>query len=215
MSANDNALKNPENNSQQQLAAEEQQQNKLLFSSDPASDDSLPNAAGKGDRSHAPQRQKQQQSSNQMLDSPTFSSSGATKLKKNLTETAQIMSQMADRYAKKNNGMNNNNAASSAQPNPFLNTKISEKDSINSKRALPSNHVGYLLDQGIILNYGGPWQAEKYSNKIELQQLEKYRRKIGSVCETTKGGDKEKIKEALNAHKHKQELQRISTNRSK
>ena len=45
--------------------------------------------------------------------------------------------------------------------------KISEKDSINSK-AVPTNHVGYLLDQGIILNYGGPWQAEKFSNKIEL-----------------------------------------------
>ena len=99
-----------------------------------------------------------------MLDSPTFSS-GAQKLKKNLTETAQIMSQMADRYAKKNN---NNNTAASAQQNPFLNVKTSEKDSINSK-AMPSNHVGYLLDQGIILNYGGPWQAEKFSNKIELQ----------------------------------------------
>ena len=77
-----------------------------------------------------------------MLDSPTFSS-GAQKLKKNLTETAQIMSQMADRYAKKNN--NNNNPAASAQQNPFLNVKTSEKDSINSK-AMPSNHVGYLFD---------------------------------------------------------------------
>ena len=76
-----------------------------------------------------------------MLDSPTFSA-GAQKLKKNLTETAQIMSQMADRYAKKNN---NNNTAASAQQNPFLNVKTSEKDSINSK-AMPSNHVGYLLD---------------------------------------------------------------------
>ena len=75
-----------------------------------------------------------------MLDSPTFSS-GAQKLKKNLTETAQIMSQMADRYAKKNN----NNPAASAQQNPFLNMKSSDKDSINSKTT-PSNHVGYLLD---------------------------------------------------------------------
>ena len=77
-----------------------------------------------------------------MLDSPTFSS-GAQKLKKNLTETAQIMSQMADRYAKKNN--NSNNPAAHTQQNPFLNVKTSEKDSINSK-AMPSNHVGYLLD---------------------------------------------------------------------
>ena len=60
------------------------------------------------------------------------------------------MNQMVDRYA-----LNKKSA------------KISEKDSINSK-AVPTNHVGYLLDQGIILNYSGPWQAEKFSNKIEL-----------------------------------------------
>ena len=60
------------------------------------------------------------------------------------------MSHMVDRYA-----LNNKNASTS------------EKDSINSK-ASAANHVGYLLDQGIILNYNGPWQAENLSNKIEL-----------------------------------------------
>ena len=57
--------------------------------------------------------------------------------------------------------------------------------------------------------------AKVENNQIQLEQYEKYRRKIGSVVETTKGGDKEKIKEALNVYKHEQELQRISSDRSK
>lgn len=39
------------------------------------------------------------------------------------------------------------------------------------------------------------------TKKIDVDLYERYRRKIGSVVEMTKGGDKEKIKEALHAHK--------------
>ena len=86
-----------------------------------------------------------------------------------------------------------------------------------------SSHVGSLMNVITVVN-----SATDYNNnpdpvlggqikgpKIEVDPYERFRRKIGSVVEMTKGGDKEKIKEALHAHKHEQELQRISTNRSK
>ena len=55
-------------------------------------------------------------------------------------------------------------------------------------------------------NKPDPEIGQNNGPKIEVELYERYRRKIGSVVEMTKGGDKEKIKEALNAHKHEHEL---------
>ena len=98
------------------------------------------------------------------------------------------------------------------------------KDYQHNNNNNDSSPVGSLLNVITVVNSTTDFNNNKpdpelggqiKGPKIEVELYERYRRKIGSVVEMTKGGDKEKIKEALNAHKHEQELQRISTNRSK